>query len=130
MTETKTFHVGDIISVTSGRLVAPRLMDAMYDLLNWLTNDALMTHQLFRASQECRGFLRETFPDLVSIEVPPFDGPDTKKTQVFTWLDEVVAEHGETREVPRLPAGNHEQINPLTDLPSSTPIVVLPAFPA
>ena len=123
MTETKTFHVGDILSITTGCIVSPRHMDGIYDILGWMVNESLMTHQLPRVSRECEAFLRETFPDLPTT-TPEFDGPES----VFAWLASVEAEHGETREVPRLPRIDHTPIDPITELKlmlPNVPIIVV-----
>ena len=66
MPSTKTFHLGDILSVTTSRLVSPRHIDGVYDILNWMTGDNLFTHQLPRASRECEGPLLAQHPDLAS----------------------------------------------------------------
>lgn len=48
---TKTFHLGDILTITTGRLVSPRHMEGVYDILNWMTGeDLLVTHQIPRWS--------------------------------------------------------------------------------
>ena len=110
-TETKTFHVGDILSITTGVLVSPDRIAGVYSILNWLVDEDLMTHQLPRVSRECEGFLREQFPDLPT-ETPPFDGEES----VFAWLAVVVAAHGATREVPRLPKIDHTHIDPIQEI--------------
>lgn len=60
----KLFHISDVLTVTTGRLVSARHMDGVYDILNFLTGDELYTHQLPRAMRECEAFLRIQFPDL------------------------------------------------------------------
>lgn len=67
------FHISDILSVTTGRLVSNRHMGGIYDLLNFLTGDELFTHQLPRASRECEPWLRSQFPYLFP------DNPAIKK---------------------------------------------------
>ena len=115
---TKTFHLGDILSVTTGRLVSPRHIDGVYDILNWMTGDNLMTHQLPRACGECEGPLRAQHPDLTAIEVPgDFGGKDG----VDRWLAEQVAIYGETREVAPLDAKDHTRIDPITELRAMKP---------
>jgi hypothetical protein len=42
----RTFDLGDVLSITTGRLVSQRGMDGIYDVLNFMTGDDLMTHQL------------------------------------------------------------------------------------
>lgn len=61
----KLFHISDVLSVTTGRLVSSRHMDGIYEILNFLTGDNLFTHQLPRAMEECRPWLRSTFPNLM-----------------------------------------------------------------
>lgn len=50
----KSFHLGDVLSITHDRLVSPRHMEGVYDICNWLTQDNLFTHQLPRVHDECR----------------------------------------------------------------------------
>ena len=61
----KLFHISDVLSVTTGRLVSSRHMDGIYEILNFLTGDNLFTHQLPRAMNECKPWLRSTFPTLM-----------------------------------------------------------------
>jgi len=115
---TKTFHLGDILSATTGRLVSPRHMDGVYDILNWMTGDNLFTHQLPRACDECEGPLLAQHPDLAAITVPEFSGD---KDAVDRWLAEQVAIYGETREVAPLTAEDHTQVDPITELLAMKP---------
>jgi hypothetical protein len=68
--QTKRYHLGDILSITTGRLVSPRHMDGVYDILNFMTGDDLYTHQLPRAADECRPYLAKQFPQLSKIDLP------------------------------------------------------------
>ncbi len=63
----KSFHLGDILSITTGRLVSLRHIDGVYDILNFMTGDNLFTHQLPRASRECAPELKKQFPALAEI---------------------------------------------------------------
>lgn len=117
---TKTFHLGDILSVTTDRLVSPNHIGGVYDVLNWMTGDNLYTHQLPRASDECVPELLRQHPDLAAVEVPDeFDG----KVHVETWLAEQVARYGETREVAPLPPGDHTHIDPIAEIKMMRPDV-------
>jgi hypothetical protein len=116
---TKTFHLGDILSITTGCLVSPRHMDGIYDILNWMTGDSLFTHQLPRACDECSGPLLAQHPDLAAIVAPGSFGDGTRESAeeaVARWLAEQVAVYGETREVAPLAAGDHTVIDPLAEL--------------
>ena len=61
----KLFHISDVLSVTTGRLVSSRHMDGIYEILNFLTGDNLFTHQRPRAMNECKPWLRSTCPGLM-----------------------------------------------------------------
>ena len=63
MTDSR-FHLGDILTVTTGIFMCPTRMDGLYRILNHLTGDNLMTHQLPRAAEECKPWLRHQFPTL------------------------------------------------------------------
>lgn len=58
----KRFHVSDLLSITTGRLVSTRHMDGVYEILNHITGDNLFTHQLPRAAKECDPVLASAFP--------------------------------------------------------------------
>lgn len=52
--EGKRFHLGDVLSITTGHLLSPRHMEGVYEILNHMTGDQLFTHQLPRASRGMR----------------------------------------------------------------------------
>jgi hypothetical protein len=109
---TKTFHLGDILSITTGRLVSPSHIDGVYGILNWMTGDNLFTHQLPRTCRECEGPLLAQHPDLADIKVPEFDG----EAEVITWLAVQVERFGETRDVAPLHEDEHTHISPLDEI--------------
>jgi hypothetical protein len=117
---TRTFHIGDILSAMTGRLVSPRHIEGIYDILDWMTGESLMTHQLPRVSREVEPILRERFPDLAAIEIPEWGTKGTKEV-VYAWLDEQVAIHGETREVAPMEAADHTLIDPLDEIAMMRP---------
>jgi len=117
-TATRTFHLGDILSITTSRLVSPRHIEGVYDILDFMTGEDLMTHQLPRAARECEGPLLAQHPDLAAA-VPPEkfgDDPESAKEAVDRWLAGQVAVYGETRDVAPLAAGDHTSIDPLEEL--------------
>lgn len=61
----KLFHISDVLTATTGRLVSSRHVDGMYDIYNFLTGDELYTHQIPRAHHECLSWLRAQFPMLM-----------------------------------------------------------------
>jgi len=122
---TRTFYIGDIISVATGRYVTRNGMPGIHALLDWMTGDTLMTHQLPRAFDECAPDLLRQFPQLVDLTVPEF----ATKAQGWAWTDELPARFGEFHEVTPLPAGDHAVIDPIAELrmmrPDLDPIIVV-----
>lgn len=108
----RDFHVGDIISITSGRLVSPRHMDGIYDIIKYMTGDSLFTHQLPRVAEECEGPLGTQHPDLVEVEIPDgLDDPALFKSFIKT----LEQRYGKTRPVKPLEVGQHTHVNPMEE---------------
>jgi hypothetical protein len=115
---TRAFHIGDILTITTGRLVSPSHIDGVYAILNWMTGDNLFTHQLPRGMDECAPSLRAQFPDLADVEVPDdFGGYDG----VRAWVEQQAIIHGDTREVAPLAAAEHTHIDPVTEMRKVAP---------
>lgn len=124
--DSKQFHLGDVLSVTTGRLLSPRLMDGIYDILNFMTDDNLFTHQLPRARQECAPILLQQHPQLANIVIP-----DITPDNFNAVIEQLCAEHGEFLLVSKLPPHAHEYIDPLSEAaekihPSKIAIVIPP----
>lgn len=113
MPETRVFHLGDVLSVTTGLLVSPSHMRGIYQILNWMTGDNLFTHQLPRASRECAGPLLEQHPDLAGVQVP--DEFESEQ-HVMAWLAEQVERYGETRTVAPIDPERHLRIDPVDEM--------------
>lgn len=114
MTETKRFHVGDILSVTHERLVSPDHIGGVYNILGWMSGEDLMTHQLPRVSDECAPLLREQFPDLAAIDMT--DVKITSQAECITWLASLESEYGTHRDVRPLAADDHTRIDPICEI--------------
>lgn len=125
MAETREFDLGDILSITTDRLVSPRHMEGVYDILNYMTGDNLFTHQLPRASRECQGPLLEQLPQLVNVDVPEeFEG----KQHVEDWLFATKLIFGESLTVSPLATGRHEFRDPIMDadqMMGNRPVIVV-----
>ena len=109
---TKQFHIGDIISVVDGHLVSLDHVGGLYNLLGWMVDEDLMTHQLSRVAEECEPELRRLFPDLVALKVPEVHSLADCKA----WFARL-AEQGVQieRGVPRLPRRDHARIAPVLE---------------
>lgn len=129
MPETRDFHIGDVLSITTGMLVSPSRMRGIYQILNWMTGDNLFTHQLPRASAECAGPLLEQHPDLAGVQVPDeFEC----EAHVMEWLAKQVERYGETRPVAPIDPERHLRIDPVSEIRMMRPdmpvdVVEIPA---
>ncbi|MBM0239369.1 hypothetical protein JNW88_23520 [Micromonospora sp. ATA32] len=114
------FHLGDILTVTTDKFVAPDGIGGVYRILNHMTGDNLFTHQLPRAATECKPELLRQHPDLAEI-VPP--AKFENEAHVWRWLAEQTDRYGTHREVQPMPAGDHTRIDPLDELAMNHPDV-------
>lgn len=107
----KRFHLGDILSLTTRRLVSMRHMEGVYDILNYMTRDNLFTHQLPRAYKECKPWLLRQHPWLKQIDASNVT-PENHKD----WLAKQCGAFGEHHNVERIPQDDHDRIDPYDEL--------------
>jgi len=124
--QTKKFHLGDVLSITTGRFVSPRHIDGVYDILNFMTSDNLFTHQIPRGINECKPYLVEQFPQFATPEmdfaVAELDemlkgktGRAEKKKLVAGWLANQIAKYGDKFAVKPIPKGTHQFKKPIAE---------------
>lgn len=125
MTETKTFHIGDILSVTTGCMVSPSHIGGVYALCDWMTGEQNFTHQLPRVSREIEPQLRADFPDLAAVGAPV--GRIHSREDALEWLASLGL--GETREVERLrDSADHTHIDPIDEIKMMRPDIPVITF--
>ena len=99
----KKFHIGQLIAVVEGSLVCT--MDEVYDILNFMSGESLMTHALPRVAKECKPVLLEYFPWLAEIKFPgvptpaPNYGFDAMAWITEVWLKPLAEKYGEYHDV-------------------------------
>lgn len=83
----RDFHIADILSVTHDYLISTRHMDAVYDVLSFVTGaEGLSTHQLGRAANEVKLKLFHQLPESVKQAFPDKDA-------LKLFLDDVKAKY-------------------------------------
>lgn len=112
------FHLGDLLSITTDRLLSPDHMDGLYRLIDHVTGQAHMTHQLPRAADEIRPFLVDQFPWLDGLAVP---ADVTDNTDLMSWMSWAAAQHGEYHEVKPMPFGQYIGREPMAELREMRP---------
>lgn len=108
----KRFHVSDLLSVTTGKLLSTTHMEGVSGVLSHLTGQSLFTHQLGKAVDVSTPYLLEQFPWLDSLN--PADGADVP--ELMRWLGKVAAEHGEWHDVQPMPREVWGDPDPIADL--------------
>lgn len=109
----RDFELGDILSITTSRLVSRRGMDGVYDILGFMVGESLFTHQLPRVRDEVAPFLLEQYPQLAEIEVPKrLDGKD----KWMEWLSKMETKYGRVLSVEAIDPANHTHIDPMSEL--------------
>lgn len=97
----KEFHISDVLSVTTGRLVSYRHMEGIYELCRFLTGEPVFAHQLGRVAKEAEPWLRAQFPYLMPDypamakqlkaldDLLALDGDDRKarETTITAWVE-------------------------------------------
>lgn len=108
---TKRFHLGDVLSVTAGKLLSPSGMTGLYAILKHLTGEPIFTHQIGRVLGEAAPHVLAQFPALAAEA-----GDDVTPEGHALWLVEKSRIYGEWFEVAPMPADAHESIDPLSEL--------------
>ena len=109
MKKTKRFHLGDVLSVTTGILMSPRRIEGVYDILNFMTGDNLFTHQIPRACREVTPALFQQHAWLRDIELNTMTPSEVAPT-----LAALVEKHGEF--VTLLPMSDYTPREPMAEL--------------
>jgi hypothetical protein len=60
----KKFHVGDVLSITTGKLLSLQGMAGIYEILDYMTDKEHYTHELPNAGNICKPVLLKQFPQL------------------------------------------------------------------
>lgn len=129
-TETKTFELRVLLTVTTGRLLTksqgPRDsgIGDLYALLGWMTNDEPYTHQLPRFAEECKPWLLRWFHELAgagtegSMTCLNVLRDNLGSEGVEKWITDAAEIYGlkNDYDVPRIPADDHERKHPFDEL--------------
>ncbi len=61
----RTFDLGSVLTVTTGRLFTE--MDNVYDILNYLSNDSILIHQIPRVMKTAQPYVLARYPQLEGV---------------------------------------------------------------
>lgn len=113
----RRFHIGDILSITTGRLASPRGMDGIYDILDYMTDDSSFTTQLGRFAEECKPYLDQQLGEAIK---PYCEVPETIKDNfsLYKWLHSVTERmNGDPfLKVGKITEDDHAVMDPMSEL--------------
>jgi hypothetical protein len=104
MTSPRLFHIGDVLSITSGVLLSPRGLTGVKELLSYMTEEDLSLYELTAAAEACAPILRAQFPTLAAEFIPKFD----HSSEALAWLESLESVTGYE---------SHVTVTPATRLP-------------
>lgn len=117
------FHIGDVLTVTTGKLLSRGGVAAAYKILNYMTGDDLMTHQLPRAARAAKPTILEQYPQLAEET-----GEGVDEQNIDAYLAGMAEKFGEKLELKPLAA--YEKKDPTQELQDmmggmSVPVIVI-----
>lgn len=104
----RRFHLGDILTLTTGCMVSPRLMDGVRELISHMCGGPVFTNQLGEALEACEPALLDQHKQLAGIRLPDLAAPPGSAAlaaEIGAWLARLVEDHGEYLDVAPLPDG-------------------------
>lgn len=127
MSESKTYPLSVVLTITTGRLLAPPVGDSngmphVYDILGWMTGDQPFTHRLPRVAGECKPWLERWFPELTPeseyVETALMGVDKLGMAQAIAGYLVEAQRRGcrKTYDVARIPRDDHERKNPIDEL--------------
>ena len=103
------FSTLTIVSVLTGKQLGR--IDDVYKILDFMTADAVFTHQIPRAMRTCRPELQRQFPDLAQI-TPEQITPEN----YIEVCRRITEQHGPEKDVSPLPPGVWQPKDPIEEL--------------
>jgi hypothetical protein len=107
--ENKNFDLGTVLSITTGILLTD--IGNVYEILDYMTDDQLFTHQLPRVGREMEPILLEQFPQLKGIDTKNIDENNWKE-----FLDSQIAIYGNSFVVIPVDKSKQNHVDPLQEM--------------
>lgn len=125
MTETKEFPADVVLTIVTGHMICDQI-GQVYEILNWMTDDEIYTHQIPRVIREVRGEIVKMHPRLA--QATPMEGIEGEPFAI--WVRNWITKHGYTYiKVPKV-SHLHVRKDPVAELqerfPNANIIVVHP----
>ena len=105
--------LGDILSVTTGKLVSRDHIGGVYNLCNFITGASNITHQLPRVADEIRPEIFKQHPKLINLNMSEYPKQLTEES-VKEWLTKQEAIFGKTLQLQAMES--YVGVHPLQEL--------------
>lgn len=124
---TKSFHLGDILSISTGYLVSNGHIGGVYNILNHMTGDDLYTHQLPLACDAMKPELFQQHPWLADVEKPT--EKLSTEADCIAYVASVADVHGEWHDIESAPQawGTHDMLQDLKNQCPDKQVIVIDA---
>lgn len=123
----KKFHILDVMSITTGRIVSMRHMDGVYDILGFMHDASLFTTQLPSAAEAAKPEIFRQHPALLDFEADVAELTRMVAEHGSPWLG-IFREYAEKKygvelEIERMPAANRKQSDPMGGIHAGVKVV-------
>lgn len=82
----RRFHITDILSITTGRLVSTRGTEGVSDILEYMTGAPIFEHQVAKAREACAPVLLAEYPYLAQVDCQDVD-EDNFAERTTIWIN-------------------------------------------
>ena len=124
----KKFHILDVLSITTGRLVSTRHMTGIYDILGFMHDASLFTTQLPSAAEIAKPEILRQHPALND-----FDADIAELTRMISvhgrhawegpFREYAEKKYGVELEIERLPTTSRKRSNPMDGIPDGVDVI-------
>lgn len=93
---TKEYHITDVLTITTGRLVSLRHTKGVFDILSFMLGTKLAAHELPDALDKCAPALLEQFPSLSEVTASTLDSTAFRSDDRAVWVSRMENRFGKT----------------------------------
>lgn len=134
--ESEEFHLGDILSVITGRMVSP-CADGLYKLLEFISGPDFEKLNFYCLTRKCRHWLFEQHPQLKTFKMKNeisllewsllnVKNKYKRESIILEWIGKQVQDYGLYLEVTPIPQSKHLNFIQMLDTSSNSTKIKLP----
>jgi hypothetical protein len=122
---TKSFHLSDILSVSTEILVSNDHIDGVLNILSHMTEDVIFSNQIPLAVPAMQPELIQQLPWLRDVQLPTL----SSEAECIAWVASVADVHGEWHDIESAPQawGTHDMLQDFKNQWPDKPVIVIDA---